>query len=302
MSITDYVGNTPIVKLNNIVDKNSAAVWAKLENLNPAGSLKERICKSIIEDAESKGLISPGKTTIVEASSGNTGISMAVYCKIKGYDLIIVMPEYVNMERKQIINVYGGKVMFSEASGRMGGALKMANDLVRDNENYFLLDQFENSLNPTTHQNQTAVEIADQIEGNLDAFVMGVGTGGTISGVASFLKEKYPNIMIIAVEPEESAVLSGKKPGEHKIYGIGAGFIPKILDLNIVDEIYTVKSDDAIEYTKKLSKDEGILAGISSGASCLASANIAKQMGKGKQIVTIFCDTGERYLSMNIYN
>ncbi len=302
MSITKHIGNTPIVKLNNIVEKNSAVIWAKLENLNPAGSLKERICVSIIDDAERKGLISPGKTTIVEASSGNTGISMAVYCKIKGYNLIIVMPEYVNKERKQIINVYGGEVMFSDSSKRMGGALEMASDLVANNEDYYLLDQFENNLNPYTHKMGTAVEICDQIEGELDAFIMGVGTGGTITGVASLLKEKYPNIKIIAVEPKESAVLSGKQAGEHMIYGIGAGFIPNILDLNLIDDIYRVSSEQAIEFTKRLSIEEGILVGTSSGASCFASINIAKDLGSGKQVLTIFCDTGERYLSMDIYN
>lgn len=302
MSIINHIGNTPVVRLNNIVDKNSATIWAKLENLNPAGSLKERICVSIIEDAERKGLIFPGKTTIVEASSGNTGISMAVYCKIKGYDLIIVMPEHVNKERKQIINVFGGKVEFSPASERMGGALELAKKLVENNEDYFLLDQFENVLNPKTHKDTTAVEIVDQIDGDLDAFVMGVGTGGTISGVASFLRERYPNIRIIAVEPEESAVLSGNTPGEHKIYGIGAGFIPKNLDISLIDDIYTVSSEDAIDFTKKLSKQEGLLVGISSGASCLASIKIARELGPGKQILTIFCDTGERYLSMDLYS
>ncbi|MGH7884291.1 MAG: PLP-dependent cysteine synthase family protein, partial [Thermodesulfobacteriota bacterium] len=201
MSLSDYIGNTPIVKLNNIVDKNCAAIWAKLECMNPAGNLKERICISMIEDAERKGLIKQGKTRIVEASSGNTGMSMAVYCKIKGYDLIIVMPENVNKERVQLINVYGGKVLFSPANKGMQGALDMADYLAENNNNYFLIDQFENELNPKTHKMNTASEILNQIEGELDAFVMGIGTGGTICGVASLLKEKYPNIKVIAVEP-----------------------------------------------------------------------------------------------------
>lgn len=302
MSLIDHIGNTPVIKLNNITGNNSSVIWAKLESLNPAGSLKERICNSIIDDAESRGLIKPGITTIVEASSGNTGVSMAVYCKIRGYDLVIVMPEYIDEERKQLINVYDGKVVHSPAGERMGGSLRMAREIAENNENHFLLDQFENPQNPNTHRESTAVEISDQVPGDIDAFVMGVGTGGTITGVASFLKEKYPNIKIVAVEPEESAVLSGEEPGDHRIYGIGAGFVPKVFNGTLIDEVFKVSTEKAIEHTKKLSTMEGILVGISSGANCYASMKIAEQLGAGKQILTIFCDTGERYLNMGIYS
>lgn len=301
MSLSDHIGRTPVVKLKNSPGQDRAEIWAKLENLNPAGSLKERICVSILEDAENKGLIHPGKTTIVEASSGNTGVSMAVYCNIKGYDLVIVMPEYIDEERKQIINVYGGKVELSPAIERMEGSIRLARKIAQENDNHYLLDQFENSRNPETHRKSTAVEIYEQVPGNVDAFVMGVGTGGTITGVASFLKENYQNTSIVAVEPAECAVLSGEAPGDHRIYGIGAGFIPPVLNRSLIDEVFKVSTEQAIEYTKMLSAREGILVGISSGANYFASKEIAKRLGPGKQVVTIFCDTGERYLNMGIY-
>ncbi len=295
-NVLELLFNTPIVKLTKISQQNFATIYAKLESFSPGGSVKDRIAFSMIEDAEKKGKIKE-ESIIVEPTSGNTGIGLALVCAVKGYKCVIVMPESMSLERRKILQFLGAEVVLTPKEKGMQGAVEKANEIVQNNKNAIILQQFENLANPEIHRKTTAQEILKVFPDGFDVFVCGIGTGGTLTGCAEVFKEKFPNIKVVAVEPEYSAVLSGKKPGIHKIQGIGAGFIPQILNKNIIDEIITVKDEDAIETTKLLAKKEAILCGISSGAACFAAIQIAKRLKKGI-VVTIFPDAIERYLSI----
>ncbi|KXZ38955.1 cysteine synthase A [Alkalithermobacter thermoalcaliphilus JW-YL-7 = DSM 7308] len=299
-NIGNLIGNTPIVKLNNIVDDNMANIYVKLEFFNPGGSVKDRIALNMIEKMEERGILKKGYT-IVEPTSGNTGIGIAMVCAYKGYDVILVMPETMSIERRKILSGYGAKLVLTEGSKGMKGAVEKACELVSKNENYVMLSQFENMDNPDIHRKATAVEILNDFGKNIDAFVAGVGTGGTITGVGQVLKKEIPNIKIVAVEPLASPVLSGGTAGPHKIQGIGAGFIPKVLDRNIIDKIIKISNEESFEMARNIAKKEGLFLGISSGAAIAAAYKLAKELGKGKNIVVISPDNGERYLSTDLY-
>ncbi len=301
-NILDLIGGTPIIRLGKVVPEGSAAVWAKLENLNPAGSVKERICLRMIEAAERSGAIEPGKSVIVEPTSGNTGIGLALVCAVKGYRLILTMPDDMSLERRQLLTAYGAELVLTPASEQMGGALRRAEELLKENPGSFMPQQFRNRENPAAHREGTGPEILEQMEGGIDAFVAGVGTGGTVTGVGEILRRKFPGIYIAAVEPEESAVLSGGKPHVHEIQGIGAGFVPEILNRGIYDEVIRISGKEAKSFTRELAAREGLLIGISAGAAGAAALKVAKKLGKGKNVVTIFCDTGERYLSTGLFD
>ncbi len=301
-SILDLIGNTSVVKLQNVVSNECAAVWAKLENLNPAGSIKERITIRMLEDAEQLGLISPEKTTIIEPTSGNTGIGMAFVCAVKGYKLILTMPDNMSLERKQILAAFRVQLVLTDEKLEIRGAIDKANEMLKCIPDGFMPQQFINKANTEVHSNITGVEIIEQIPGKVDAFVAGVGTGGTLTGIGKTLRKRYPDVRIYAVEPEESPVLSGGTPGNHGIQGIGIGFIPQILDTTIYDDVIKVKTEDAISFTRQLASKEGILVGISSGASGYGAVRIAKHLGPGKNIVTIFSDSGERYLTTGLFD
>ncbi len=294
--ITKTIGNTPLVKINKIKETR-ANIFAKLEYFNPWGSVKDRVAIALIEDAEKSGLIN-SDTTIIEATSGNTGIALAAVSAVKSYKLLIVMPDTMSLERRKLLEIFGAEIILTEGAKGMRGAIEKANELHQNIKNSFIPSQFENKSNPEIHRKTTAIEILQDLDEKLDAVVLGVGTGGTLTGVGEILKEKIPSIKIFAVEPKDSAVLSGKNPGAHKIQGIGAGFIPKILNTKIIDEIIQVSNEDAYFMMRKLAKTEGILCGISSGASMSAALEIAKREEFiNKNIVVIFPDTGERYLS-----
>ena len=296
-NITKLIGNTPLVKLKKITEGTFAEVIAKLEFFNPCGSIKDRIAVSMIEDAEKKGLVNKD-TVIIEPTSGNTGIGLAFVCAQRGYNLILTMPESMSVERRKLLSLFGVKIVLTPAEAGMIGAVKKAEELVKKYKNSFMPDQFKNPANPEIHRKTTAEEIWEDTDGEIDIFVAGLGTGGTLTGVGEVLKQKK-DIRIVAVEPENSAVLSGENPGPHKIQGIGAGFIPDVLNKGIIDEVIKVNDEDAIETAKELAEKEGILAGISSGAAVFASIKIAKRKeNKGKKIVVILPDTGERYLSV----
>lgn len=298
--ISELIGNTPMIKLNRIPSHDMAEILAKLEAFNPGGSVKDRIALSMIEDAEEKGILKP-QATIIEPTSGNTGIGLAMVAAAKGYRCILTMPETMSLERIYILKTYGAEVILTSGVEGMKGAIKKAEGLLKKIPNSFMPQQFKNPANPKVHRETTAKEIIQQAEGELDAFVVGVGTGGTITGVGEVLKEHNPKIKIFAVEPETSAVLSGGEPGPHKIQGIGAGFIPEILNVKIIDEVITVNDNEAYKMAKRLAKEEGLFCGISSGAALYASLQVAKRLGKNKRVVTVFPDTGERYFSMAQY-
>ncbi len=301
-NISDLVGNTPIIKLNNI-DKNLPAnIYAKCEFMNPTGSVKDRIGFNMINEALKDGSINKN-THIIEPTSGNTGIALAAICASLGLKLTLTMPKSMSIERKKLINAFGANIVLTPAKDGMAGALQKAYELQKKENNAIILQQFENPNNPKIHETTTAIEILNDMNNKIDIFVASVGTGGTLSGTGKILKQKIPNIKIIAVEPQNSAVLSGKKANNHKIQGIGAGFIPKTLDTSRYDEIVTVKDKNAIKRTKQLIKKEGLLVGISSGANIDATIKLAsKEENKDKNIVTILCDTGERYLSTELFN
>ena len=299
-NVVELIGNTPLVKINRILEESSAEIYVKLESFNPAGSVKDRIALNMIEDAEAKGKLKKGDT-IIEPTSGNTGIGLALVCAVKGYRLILVMSESMSFERRNLLASYGAELVLTPAKDGMQGAIDKANEILKAHPEYFMPNQFENPANPAIHKKTTAVEIWDAMDGRIDAFVAGVGTGGTITGVGEFLKEKNPDIKIIAVEPAGSPVLSGGRPGPHKIQGIGAGFIPKVLNRGIIDKIITVGDDDAFKMSKRLAREEGLLVGISSGANMMAALQVAKELGKGKRVVTVLPDTGERYFSIEKY-
>lgn len=299
-SVLELIGNTPMVKINKLVGRDSAEIYAKIEFFNPCSSIKDRICHAMIEDAERNSKIKHGDT-IIEPTSGNTGIGMAFVCAAKGYKLVLTMPETMSIERRNMLKAFGAELILTEGTDDMIGAVKKAQELSYT-KGYFQPQQFRNPVNPESHRKATALEILAQI-GMPDAFVAGVGTGGTITGVGEVLKQKSAqDIRVIAVEPSKSPVLSEGKAGLHDIQGIGAGFIPEILNQSIIDEIITVSDEEAYETTRMLIKYEGILCGISSGANFLAAQQVALQLGKGKKVVVVFPDSGERYLSTKLFH
>ncbi|MBF0385772.1 MAG: cysteine synthase A [Candidatus Omnitrophica bacterium] len=300
VNILEAIGKTPLVRINCIPEPETAEILAKLESLNPGGSVKDRIALAMIEEAEEKGILKSG-SVVIEPTSGNTGIGLAMVCAVKGYRCILTMPETMSLERIYILQAYGAEVRLTSGKKGMQGAIQKADEIAAKIPNSFIPHQFKNDANPAVHKRTTAKEIIAQTKGMLDAFVAGVGTGGTITGIGEALKEHNPNMRVIAVEPESSAVLSGKLPKPHKIQGIGAGFIPNILNKGIIDEIITVRDDEAYDAARLLGRRAGIFCGPSSGAAFVASLRVAKKLGEGKRVVTIFPDTGERYFSMNQY-
>ncbi|MBS4198036.1 cysteine synthase A [Lederbergia citri] len=298
-SIADLVGNTPVVKLNRIVDENSADVYVKLEYMNPGSSVKDRIALAMIEAAEKEGKLKEGDT-IVEPTSGNTGIGLAMVSAAKGYRAVLVMPETMSLERRNLLRAYGAELVLTPGPEGMKGAIQKAKELAEE-KGYFMPQQFENFANPEIHRLTTGKEIVEQMGDQLDAFVSGIGTGGTITGAGEVLKEKYPDIKIFAVEPEDSPVLSGGKPGPHKIQGIGAGFVPTVLNTEIYDEVIKISNDEAFAASRRAAKEEGVLGGISAGAALAAALQVAKKLGKGKIVLAVLPDNGERYLSTALY-
>lgn len=302
-NVTQLIGDTPLVKLNRVVPEDSAEVYVKLEYQNPGASVKDRIAISMIETAEREGRLKPGDT-IVEPTSGNTGIGLAMVAAAKGYKAILVMPETMSMERRNLLRAYGADLVLTPGPEGMKGAIKRAEELVAENPGYFMPQQFKNPANVEVHRLTTGPEIIEAIQshdGKLDAFVAGIGTGGTITGAGAVLREHFPGIQIVAVEPAASPVLSGGKPGPHKIQGIGAGFVPDILNTEIYNEIIAVENEDAFATSRRVAREEGILGGISSGAAIFAALQVAKKLGKGKRVVAIVPSNGERYLSTPLY-
>lgn len=303
-SITDLIGDTPLVRLNRIVPEDSAEIYVKLEYQNPGSSVKDRIAISMVEAAEADGRLKPGGT-IIEATSGNTGIGLAMVAAAKGYKSVIVMPETMSLERRNLLRAYGAELVLTPGSEGMNGAVRKAEELLNDNPDYFMAEQFKNEANVKIHRETTGPEIVEAIQsvgGTLDAFVAGIGTGGTISGAGEVLRTNFPEVKIYAVEPAASPILAGGKPGPHKIQGIGANFVPDILNQKIYDEILHVENDEAFETARTVAKEEGILSGISSGAAVFAALKVAKELGKGKRVVVVIPSNGERYLSTPLYN
>ncbi|WP_281201660.1 cysteine synthase A [Bacillus altitudinis] len=298
-SVFELIGNTPVVKLNRFVDEDSADVYLKLEYMNPGSSVKDRIALAMIEDAEAKGTLKAGDT-LIEPTSGNTGIGLAMVAAAKGINAILVMPDTMSQERRNLLRAYGAELVLTPGAEGMKGAIKKAEELAEEH-GYFMPQQFSNEANAEIHRRTTGKEILEQFDGDLDAFIAGVGTGGTITGAGEVLKEAIPSIQLYAVEPTDSPVLSGGKPGPHKIQGIGAGFVPSILNTEVYDGIIQVKNEDAFELARKAAKEEGILGGISSGAAIYAALQTAKKLGKGKKVLAIIPSNGERYLSTPLY-
>ena len=299
-SVIDLIGNTPAVQLRRLVGPEDAEVFVKLEKMNPSGSVKDRAASGLLKDAEERGLIAPG-SLIVEPTSGNTGIGLAMYAAARGYRLILVMPDNMTAERISLLRAYGAEVVLTPAAERMPGAIAKARELLEQNPGSYMPNQFENAANPNIHRTTTALEILEQTEGRLDAFVATSGTGGTITGTGEVLKEKLPGLYVAVVEPAGSPVLSGGQPGPHKLVGTSPGFVPAILNTSIYDEIVQVKDEDALETTRRLARLEGLLVGPSSGASVWAALQVARRLGPGKRVLCIAPDTGERYLSMDIF-
>ncbi|MCY4131070.1 MAG: cysteine synthase A [Nitrospira sp.] len=298
--ITEGIGKTPLVRLNRLSEEGGAAIFGKVEFANPGGSVKDRICLNMIDEAERTGVLQPGGT-IVEPTSGNTGIGLALIAAVRGYKLILVMPESMSLERASLLSSYGAQLILTPAWEGMQGSIREAENIIAQNPEYFMPDQFSNPANPAIHRATTAVEIRDAMDGEIDAFVAAVGTGGTITGCGEVFKERAPSTKVIAVEPAGSPVLSGGAPGPHKIQGIGAGFVPKVLNRSIIDDIIRVTDDQAYQTTKLLAKKEGLLVGISAGANVFAAQQVAKNLRPDQNVVTVLCDTGERYLSIEKY-
>lgn len=298
--ITDLIGQTPLVQLKHFAEKDRARIFAKVEYFNPGGSVKDRICLSMIEAAEASGRLKPGMT-LVEPTSGNTGIGLALVAAVRKYKLILVMPESMSMERASLLSSYGAQLVLTPAWEGMRGAIKEAESILEQNPDYFMPAQFSNPANPDVHRKTTGPEILAALDTKIDAFVVGVGTGGTITGVGETLKAENPETQVIAVEPATCAVLSGGDPGPHKIQGIGAGFVPEILNHDIIDRVITVTDDDAYRSTKLIAKEEGLLVGISSGANAWAALVVARELGADQTVVTVLPDTGERYISIEKY-
>lgn len=298
--VLSLIGNTPFVRIRRLCSEDHAEVWAKLEGLNPGGSVKDRIALSMIEAAEKEGKLKP-RGTIIEPTSGNTGIGLAMVSAVKGYRLILTMSEKMSIERRQLFQAFGAKLILTPGERGMLGAVERAEEIYRNNPDYFMPLQFENPANPGIHSKTTAVEIIDDLGGVPDAFVAGVGTGGTITGVGEVFRKRRPDVRITAVEPAGSAILSGGEPGPHKIAGIGAGFFPGVLNTKIYDEVIPVSDEDAVETMRQLALKEGILAGVSAGAAMWAATKVAKRFGKGKKVVVIFPDRGDRYLSTGLF-
>jgi cysteine synthase A len=298
--ITKLIGHTPLVRLNRLAPAGGAAIYAKVESANPGGSVKDRICLNMINEAERSGRLKPG-STIVEPTSGNTGIGLSLVAAVRGYRVILVMPDSMSTERVSLLTSYGAELVLTPGWESMRGSIKEAECIVAQHPSYFMPDQFSNPANPDAHRKTTAIEIWDALGGTFDAFVAGVGTGGTITGCGEVFKERTAIIQVVAVEPSGSPVLSGGDSGPHKIQGIGAGFIPQVLNQKILDRVVTVTDNDAYQTSKLLAKQEGLLVGISSGANVWAAQKIAQELGPGKSVVTVLCDTGERYISMEKY-
>jgi len=298
-TVLDLIGSTPVLMLGRLTPREDAMIWAKLESFNPGGSVKDRICLHMIEAAEREGKITQG-TTVVEPTSGNTGISLALVCAMKGYRLVLTMPETVHAERKALLAAYGAELELTPGKEGMRGAISRAEEIVRKNGSFFSPQQFKNPANPQAHRETTALEILAQCKGRIDAFVAGVGTGGTITGVGEVLKAKLKSVKIVAVEPAGSPVLSGENPGPHKIQGIGAGFVPEVLNAGLIDQVITVADEQAADTVRRLAKEEGLFVGVSSGAAAFGALQVAKDLGKGKTVVVIFPDTGERYLGTGL--
>jgi cysteine synthase A len=296
-SVLDLIGHTPMVRLNRLPSPAGARVVAKLESLNPGGSVKDRIGVAMLEDAERRGVIGPG-ATIVEPTSGNTGIGLAMAAAVKGYRLILTMPDDMSVERQRLLARFGAEIHLTPAIEGMTGAVHAAGELVREHPDYFMPQQFQNPANPEVHRRTTAVEILEAVEGRLDAFVAGVGTGGTLTGVGEILKEKAPGVTVVAVEPARSPVLAGGKPRPHAIQGIGASFVPGVLNRNVIDRIVAVRDEDAVATARRLAREEGLLVGISAGAAVFAACLVAAERSPGEVVVTVLPDTGERYLSL----
>ncbi len=300
-NVLELIGQTPIVSLNNMGSQDKAEVYVKLEGFNPAGSIKDRPGLYMIEKAEEMGLLKPG-SIILEATSGNTGIGLAMAASLKGYPIVIVMPENMSEERKKILRAYGAELLLTPAAEGMPGAVKRASSMAESDSRFYLVKQFENPANAECHEVTTATEILQQMGKNLDALVCGVGSGGTITGIARVLKREIPGIKIVAIEPANSAVLSGNPAGSHKIQGIGAGFIPRVLNLELVDNIITVSDEDAIETCRQLARQEALLLGISSGAAVFAALQLADKIGKGKKILAIAPDSADKYISTELFD
>ncbi|PZD94839.1 cysteine synthase A [Paenibacillus sambharensis] len=303
-SVTELIGDTPLVRLNRLVPEDSAEIYVKLEYQNPGASVKDRIAISMIEVAEQEGRIKPGDT-IVEPTSGNTGIGLALVAAAKGYKAILVMPETMSVERRNLLRAYGAEIVLTPGAEGMNGAVRKAEEIQRENPSYFMPQQFKNQANVKIHRETTGPEIVEAInslDGKLDAFIAGIGTGGTITGAGEVLKKNFEGVKVYAVEPAASPLLSGGSPGPHKIQGIGANFVPDILNREIYDGVITVENEDAFEYARRAAKEEGILCGISSGAAIYAALKVAKELGKGKRVVAVVPSNGERYLSTPLFN
>lgn len=298
-NISELIGETPIVKLNNAVEEGSADIYLKLEFMNPGSSVKDRIALSMIEAAEEEGILKPGDT-IIEPTSGNTGIGLAMVAAAKGYKLVVVMPDTMSQERRNLLQAFGAELNLTPGAEGMKGAIEKAEEL-KEEHGYFMPQQFNNEANPAIHTRTTGEEIVRQMKEGLDAFISGIGTGGTITGAGKVLRKHFDGIKIYAVEPEDSPVLSGGSPGPHKIQGIGAGFVPKVLDTDIYDGVITISNDEAFETARKVAQLDGILGGISAGAAIAAAKKVAEKLGKGKKVLAVLPDNGERYLSTPLY-
>jgi cysteine synthase A len=301
-NISDLIGGTPLVKLQALSADSGATILGKLESFNPGGSVKDRIGLSMIDAAEEAGLIVPGKTTLIEPTSGNTGIALAMVAAARGYRLILTMPETMTLERRALLRAYGAELELTPGAKGMPGAIARANELLAEHPGAFMPQQFENPANPDVHRRTTAEEVWNDTDGKIDIFVAAVGTGGTVTGVGQLLRQRKPGVQIVTAEPADSPVLSGGQPGPHKIQGTGAGFVPEVLDTGVYSEVITVTNDAAIETARRLAREEGILVGISAGANAWAAWEVARRPeNRGKLVVTVLCDTGERYLSSVLF-